>query len=135
MTVHSHTQQAWESASQKHIREYNELLEEAKSARLLPIEETLLRDIVVDADIVHPMSGHGIDDAALIHLGAGEWTSGQLGRPRLHRQGCADLGRGSGGLAGRDAPPAAARRPPLHLRSAPPDAAVELGPRQGRGAE
>jgi SAM-dependent methyltransferase len=74
MTVHSNTQQAWESASQKHIHEYIELLEEAKSARLLPIEETLLRDIVVEADVVHPMSGHGIDDAALIHLGAGSVT-------------------------------------------------------------
>jgi SAM-dependent methyltransferase len=70
MTVHSNTQQAWESASQKHIREYYELLNEAKDARLLPLEERVLRDIVVGADVVHPMSGHGIDDVALIHLGA-----------------------------------------------------------------
>ena len=70
MSVHNNTQQAWESASQKHIRENNELLDEAKDARLLPIEETLLRDIVAGADVVHPMSGHGIDDVALIHLGA-----------------------------------------------------------------
>ena len=70
MSVHNKTQQAWESASQKHIHEYDELLDEAKSARLLPIEETLLRHIVAGADVVHPMSGHGIDDMALIHLGA-----------------------------------------------------------------
>jgi SAM-dependent methyltransferase len=70
MSVHGDTQQAWESASQKHIQEYDELLEEAKYARLLPLEETVLRDIVIGADVVHPMSGHGIDDVALIHLGA-----------------------------------------------------------------
>ena len=70
MSVHNNTQQAWESASQKHIREYNELLDEARYARLLPIEEAVLGDIVVGADVVHPMSGHGIDDVALIHLGA-----------------------------------------------------------------
>lgn len=68
--VHSDTQQAWESASQKHVREYDRLLDEARRARLLPVEETTLRDIVVGADVVHPMSGHGIDDAALVHLGA-----------------------------------------------------------------
>lgn len=70
MSVHSNTQQAWESASQKHILEYNELLDEAMNARLLPVEETVLRDIVPGAEVVHPMSGHGIDDVALIHLGA-----------------------------------------------------------------
>ncbi len=64
------TQQAWESASQKHIREYDELLNEAKDARLLPLEEAVLRGIVEGARVVHPMSGHGIDDVALIHLGA-----------------------------------------------------------------
>jgi hypothetical protein len=74
MSVHNNTQRAWESASQKHIHEYNELLDEAKNARLLPLEETLLRDIVIDADVVHPMSGHGIDDIALIHLGASTVT-------------------------------------------------------------
>lgn len=70
MSVDHHTQQAWEAASQKYIREYDELLHDAKDARLLTLEESVLRDIVVDADIVHPMSGHGVDDVALIHLGA-----------------------------------------------------------------
>jgi SAM-dependent methyltransferase len=70
VSINRDTQQAWESASQKHIHEYDELLDEARNARLLPVEETVLRDIVVGADVVHPMSGHGIDDVALIHLGA-----------------------------------------------------------------
>lgn len=34
------------------------------------LEEALLCDIVVGAEVVHPMSGHGIDDVALIRLGA-----------------------------------------------------------------
>lgn len=70
MSIDRGTQQAWELASQKHVREYGELLKEAGSARLLPVEESVLREIVVGADVVHPMSGHGIDDAALISLGA-----------------------------------------------------------------
>lgn len=70
MTGNSDTQRAWEAASQKHIREYDELLAEARTARLLPIEESLLRELVPGADVVHPMSGHGIDDLALVRLGA-----------------------------------------------------------------
>lgn len=70
MSAHNNTQQAWESASHKYVNEYDEVLDEARSARLLPIEETLLRDIVAGASVVHPMSGHGIDDVALIRLGA-----------------------------------------------------------------
>lgn len=61
---------AWEEASQKHVREYAALLEEARTARLLPVEETLLSAIVGGADVVHPQSGHGIDDHALVALGA-----------------------------------------------------------------
>lgn len=70
MTHDQGTQEAWEAASQKHIREYDVLLEEARESGLLPLEEKLLRDIVTDADVVHPMSGHGLDDVALIRLGA-----------------------------------------------------------------
>ena len=70
MSIHDETQKAWESASQKHVREYDELLNEAGTARLLPVEEAVLGDIVVGAEVVHPMSGHGIDDVALVRLGA-----------------------------------------------------------------
>jgi SAM-dependent methyltransferase len=69
--IDDETQRAWEAASQKHIREYDDLLDEARTATLLPIEERLLRPIVeAGADVVHPMSGHGIDDVALARLGA-----------------------------------------------------------------
>lgn len=70
MSTHETTREAWESASQKHVREYEELLEEARTAYLLPVEEELLAPLVADAEVVHPQSGHGIDDHALIRLGA-----------------------------------------------------------------
>jgi ubiquinone/menaquinone biosynthesis C-methylase UbiE len=70
MTVHHEMQKAWESASQKYVREYDALLAKARSARLFPVEEAVLGGVVPGADVVHPMSGHGIDDVALIHLGA-----------------------------------------------------------------
>ncbi|KQO60040.1 class I SAM-dependent methyltransferase [Curtobacterium sp. Leaf261] len=69
-SVHDDTRRAWEAASQKHVREYDELLAEARTARLLPVEEALLGDIVPGAEVVHPMSGHGLDDVALARLGA-----------------------------------------------------------------
>ena len=38
MSVHERTRRAWEDASRKHVREYAEHLELARTARLLPIE-------------------------------------------------------------------------------------------------
>lgn len=72
MSSHDDTRCAWDEASQKHVREYDELLAEARTARLLPIEEELLGTLVRDAEVIHPQSGHGIDDHALIALGARE---------------------------------------------------------------
>jgi SAM-dependent methyltransferase len=70
MSTHENTRAAWEDASSKHVREYAEHLELARTARLLPIEEQLLRPLVAGAQVLHPQSGHGLDDHALVRLGA-----------------------------------------------------------------
>lgn len=70
MAVDEDTRRAWATASTKYEREHDELLEEARTVELLPIEVALLRDVVPGADVVHPMSGHGLDDLALARLGA-----------------------------------------------------------------
>lgn len=68
---HANTQRAWEDASHKHVDEYAELLAEARDATLLPIETEVLAPILAAGpDVVHPQSGHGIDDHALLKLGA-----------------------------------------------------------------
>ncbi|MBP2384388.1 class I SAM-dependent methyltransferase [Brachybacterium sacelli] len=70
MSTYESTRRAWDEASAKHVREYDEHLAQARAARLLPIEEELLEPLIGGAEVVHPQSGHGIDDHALIRLGA-----------------------------------------------------------------
>lgn len=70
MSTHEDTRRAWEDASQKHVREYDDLLEQARTARLLPVEQQVLRPVIEGAEVLHPQSGHGIDDHGLIRLGA-----------------------------------------------------------------
>lgn len=62
----------WETASQKHVREYDELLAEAASeSSLTDTERLLLREILARApEVVHLQSGHGLDDVALVGAGA-----------------------------------------------------------------
>ncbi|WP_432570856.1 class I SAM-dependent methyltransferase [Kineococcus sp. SYSU DK005] len=65
------TRQAWEQASHKHVREHEALLAEARTARLLPVEQDLLApSLATGPHVLHPQSGHGIDDHALINAGA-----------------------------------------------------------------
>ena len=65
------TQQAWERASTKHVREYDDLLAQARTAELFPVEQELLASILrTGPQVVHPQSGHGIDDVALVRAGA-----------------------------------------------------------------
>ena len=64
------TRAAWAIASRKYEDYYDEHLEEARTVALLPEEVEALGDLVVGADVVHPMSGHGLDDIALARLGA-----------------------------------------------------------------
>src|SRR5699024_12760492 len=66
------TRQAWALASRKYLEEYAETLAQAREARLEPGEEQLLAGPVAGAVVAHPMSGHGVDDAALARLGAAE---------------------------------------------------------------
>ena len=63
---------AWETASQKHVREYRDLLAEAAAgSSLLDTERELLRGILPRApEVVHLQSGHGLDDVALVAAGA-----------------------------------------------------------------
>ena len=63
---------AWEAASEKHVREYDELLAEAATgASLLEVERGLLRDVLGRSpEVVHLQSGHGLDDIALVRAGA-----------------------------------------------------------------
>jgi SAM-dependent methyltransferase len=63
--------EAWEQASQKHLREYDELLAEGAQARLLQSELALLEPILATSPaVIHLQSGQGIDDLALINAGA-----------------------------------------------------------------
>lgn len=64
------TRAAWAIASRKYEREYDEHLALARTAELLPVEVDALGGLVEGAEVVHPMSGHGLDDIALARLGA-----------------------------------------------------------------
>lgn len=70
MTAHEATRRAWDEASSKHVREYEEHLAQARTATLLPVENELLSSLIDGVEVVHPQSGHGLDDHALIRLGA-----------------------------------------------------------------
>jgi SAM-dependent methyltransferase len=63
---------AWDSASEKHVREYDDLLRQARvGSALFERERDLLRPLLVSSpDVVHLQSGHGLDDIALVAAGA-----------------------------------------------------------------
>ena len=63
---------AWEAASEKHVREYQELLWQAKNESSLCTRELeLLRPLLASSpSVVHLQSGHGLDDIALVVEGA-----------------------------------------------------------------
>ncbi|MGI5153216.1 class I SAM-dependent methyltransferase [Plantactinospora sp. CA-294935] len=63
---------AWETASAKHVREYQELLRQARdTSSLFPAEVALLRPLLRSSPtVVHLQSGHGLDDVALVRAGA-----------------------------------------------------------------
>jgi SAM-dependent methyltransferase len=63
---------AWEAASQKHVREYGDLLAQAAAgSSLTGTERELLREILGRSPaVVHLQSGHGLDDVALVRAGA-----------------------------------------------------------------
>jgi SAM-dependent methyltransferase len=63
---------AWETASEKHVREYADLLAEAAAgSSLRPVERELLGEVLRRApEVVHLQSGNGTDDVALVGAGA-----------------------------------------------------------------
>jgi SAM-dependent methyltransferase len=63
---------AWETASQKHVREYGDLLAQAAAgSSLIATERDLLQEVLNRSpEVVHLQSGHGLDDVALVHAGA-----------------------------------------------------------------
>jgi len=63
---------AWEAASQKHVREYADLLAQAADgSSLTGTERELLREVLGRSpEVVHLQSGHGLDDIALVQAGA-----------------------------------------------------------------
>lgn len=63
---------AWQAASEKHVREYHELLETARAhSSLAQCELDILRPLLAPApDVVHLQSGHGLDDLDLTVAGA-----------------------------------------------------------------
>jgi SAM-dependent methyltransferase len=62
----------WEAASQKHVREYDDLLRQAADhSSLLDRERELLRPVLRSSPaVVHLQSGHGLEDTALVAAGA-----------------------------------------------------------------
>jgi hypothetical protein len=63
---------AWEAASVKHVREYDDLLAQAASgSSLTGTERDLLGPVLRSSpEAVHLQSGHGLDDVALVQAGA-----------------------------------------------------------------
>jgi SAM-dependent methyltransferase len=63
---------AWERASQKHVREYDDLLAQGRSSGLLFERELELLAPVLEQGpvVVHFQSGNGLDDVGLVRAGA-----------------------------------------------------------------
>src|SRR5215510_7732999 len=63
---------AWEAASEKHVREYQELLDRARNhTSLAACELDVLQPLLRSAPrVVHLQSGHGLDDIDLAAAGA-----------------------------------------------------------------
>jgi SAM-dependent methyltransferase len=70
-TTHAN-RHAWETASEKHVREYADLLATAADgSSLLPVERELLSGVLRQSPaVVHLQSGNGTDDVALVGAGA-----------------------------------------------------------------
>jgi SAM-dependent methyltransferase len=68
---------AWEAASEKHVREHDELRAQARSqSSLATCELEILQPLLRSAPrVVHLQSGHGLDDIALAAAGA-RWVVG-----------------------------------------------------------
>ncbi|WP_432561789.1 class I SAM-dependent methyltransferase [Kineococcus sp. SYSU DK003] len=71
MDDHERTRQAWAQAAHKYVREHEQFLTQARTAELFPVEQRILAPVLENApDVLHPMSGNGVDDIALVRAGA-----------------------------------------------------------------
>jgi len=68
---------AWEAASAKHVREHQELLDQARRRSSLTSHEVAILGPLLSSapGVVHLQSGHGLDDIALVEAGA-RWVVG-----------------------------------------------------------
>lgn len=75
MDDHERTREAWGRAGEKYVREHDDFLEQARAATLFPHELDLLSALLERRpEVLHPMSGNGVDDHALLHAGAATVT-------------------------------------------------------------
>ncbi|MEZ0164402.1 class I SAM-dependent methyltransferase [Kineococcus sp. LSe6-4] len=71
MDDHERTREAWGRAGEKYVREHADFLAEARTATLFPRELDLLGPLLSRGpEVLHPMSGNGVDDHALVRAGA-----------------------------------------------------------------
>lgn len=71
MDDHDRTREAWSRAGEKYVREHAEFLEQARTATLFAHELDLVGPLLTQGpEVLHPMSGNGVDDHALLHAGA-----------------------------------------------------------------
>ena len=79
-------QAAWNAASQKHIREYDDLLAEAAAGTSLnDLEREVLSPILRRSPaVVHVQSGNGTDDVALVQAGAKHVVGVDYSRVAIH---------------------------------------------------
>ncbi|MEZ0491462.1 class I SAM-dependent methyltransferase [Kineococcus sp. TBRC 1896] len=71
MDDHERTREAWGRAGEKYVREHAAFLAEARTATLFPHELDVVGPVLARGpEVLHPMSGNGVDDHALLHAGA-----------------------------------------------------------------
>ncbi|GAB3452188.1 class I SAM-dependent methyltransferase [Kineococcus endophyticus] len=71
MDDHERTREAWGRAGEKYVREHAEFLEQARTATLFPHELEVVADLLRQGpEVLHLMSGNGVDDHALLRAGA-----------------------------------------------------------------
>lgn len=74
-------QVVWDGASHKHVREYAEHLEQARTEVLPDRELAVIADLLRrHPEVVHLQSGHGVDDHALVRAGARRVTGVDFSR-------------------------------------------------------
>ncbi|WP_432510640.1 class I SAM-dependent methyltransferase [Kineococcus sp. SYSU DK001] len=75
MDDHERTRRAWAQAAGKYVREHERFLAQARTAELFAVERRVLAPVLAATPaVLHPMSGNGVDDVALVRAGAATVT-------------------------------------------------------------